>query len=109
MLRSGPYPEFLKRRISGNRGHLSNHDAAAVLRELGDSIHLAILAHLSEENNEPSLALSTAQEGLSLHAESVEIFAASTIDLNEKAPVRKMKGSCREICTDECWRYRFNL
>nr|WP_319540360.1 MBL fold metallo-hydrolase [uncultured Methanospirillum sp.] len=109
MLRKGPYPEFLKRRISGNRGHLSNQDAASVLRELGDSIHLAILAHLSEENNEPGLALSTAQEGLSLHAESVELFAASTVDLKEKAPVRKVQGSGREVCTDECWRYRFSL
>jgi phosphoribosyl 1,2-cyclic phosphodiesterase len=109
MLRTGRYPEFLKRRIAGSRGHLSNPDAAAVLHELGDSIHLAILAHLSEENNEPGLALSTAMEGLSLHAESVELFAASTVDLKEKASVRKMQGSARETCTDECWRYRFSL
>jgi len=109
MLRTGPYPEFLKRRIAGNRGHLSNQDAAAVLRDLGDSIHLAILAHLSEENNEPGLALSTAQEGLSLHAESVELFVASTVDKQTKAPIRKEQGCRREVCTDECWRYRFSL
>jgi phosphoribosyl 1,2-cyclic phosphodiesterase len=109
MLRTGPYPEYLKRRIAGHRGHLSNRDAAAVLRELGDSLHLAILAHLSEENNDPDLAIITAQEGLSLYAESVELFAASSIDLKEKPPVRKCRGTRRESCPDECWRYRFSL
>ena len=109
MLRTGPYPEYLKRRIAGHRGHLSNTDAAAVLRELGDSLHLVILAHLSEENNEPGLAVTTAQEGLSLHAEAVELFAASSIDLKEKPPVRKSRGTRREVCTDECWRYQFDL
>ena len=109
MLKTGPYPEFLKRRIAGPRGHLSNQDAAAVLRDLGDSLHLAILAHLSEENNEPEKALITAQDGLSLHAESVEIFAASTVDALTKASVRKTPGSARESCSDACWRYRFNL
>ncbi len=109
MLRTGSYPEYLKRRIASPKGHLSNKDASAVLRELGESLHLAILAHLSEENNEPDLALITAQEGLSLHAESVELFAASSIDLKEKPPVRKSRGTRRESCTDECWRYRFNL
>ncbi|MFH0968318.1 MAG: MBL fold metallo-hydrolase [Methanobacteriota archaeon] len=109
MLRAGPYPEYLKRRIASHRGHLSNTDASAVLRELGDSLHLAILAHLSEENNEPDLALITAQEGLSLHAESVELFAASSIGLNEKPPVRKSRGIRRQTCTDECWQYQFVL
>ena len=109
MLRNGPYPVFLKRRIAGHKGHLSNKDAALVLRELGESLHLAILAHISEENNEPHLALATAQEGLSLHAESVELFAASSIDLAEKPPVRKIPGSSRESCLEECWRYQFAL
>ena len=109
MLRTGSYPEYLKRRIASHRGHLSNTDAATVLRDLGDSLHLAILAHLSEENNEPDLAMITAQEGLSLHAESVEIFAASSIDLTEKPPIRKLRGKRRESCTDDCWRYRFDL
>jgi phosphoribosyl 1,2-cyclic phosphodiesterase len=109
MLRTGPYPEFLKRRIAGPHGHLSNHDAALVLRELGDSIHIAILAHLSEENNEPDLAMRTAQEGLSLHAESVELFAASSVDLPGKSPVRKVRGTKRVVCDDQCWQYRFSL
>ena len=34
MLRTGPYPEMLKRRIRSKRGHLSNPDAAACIRSL---------------------------------------------------------------------------
>ncbi|HWQ65341.1 MAG TPA: MBL fold metallo-hydrolase [Methanospirillum sp.] len=109
MLRNGFYPEFLKRRIASSRGHLSNLDAAAVLRNLSGSVHLAILAHLSEENNEPELAMATAHEGLALHADSVDLFAASTIGCNEKPAVRKNRGEGHERCADECWRYRFDL
>ena len=109
MLKNGPYPAFLKKRIASPRGHLSNLDAADILRRLGEKIHIAILAHLSEENNEPDLALSTAQEALNFHSDSVEIFAASSVDRNDKAPVRKCTGKRREACTDVCWKYRFSL
>jgi phosphoribosyl 1,2-cyclic phosphodiesterase len=58
MLAHGSYPEFLKRRIQGPRGHLSNLEAADLLRRaLGGSLRWACLAHLSAENNTPELAL----------------------------------------------------
>lgn len=56
-LKSGPYPYYLKRRILGPSGHLSNEDAAAfavVLAEAGASE--IVLAHLSRENNTPAMA-----------------------------------------------------
>ena len=109
MLKNGPYPVYLKRRISSSKGHLSNPDAASVLRTLSDSLHLAILAHLSEENNEPDLAASVAQEGLSLYSENVEIFAASSIDPIHKPAIRKRIGSSRERCPEDCWKYQFDL
>ncbi|MCL6516031.1 MBL fold metallo-hydrolase [Alicyclobacillus sp.] len=57
MLRSGRYPWHLKRRILGDKGHLSNEDAAVALADLvGDSVMQVYLAHLSEENNLPDLA-----------------------------------------------------
>ena len=60
MLRTGPYPEFLKERISGPRGHISNVEAANLLKHTQASrLKWACLAHLSDENNEPSLALQT--------------------------------------------------
>ncbi len=58
MLAHGPYPEFLKRRILGPGGHLSNHDAAHLLTS-GGRLKWACLAHLSEHNNNPHLALKT--------------------------------------------------
>ena len=60
MLAGGPYPEFLKRRIRGPRGHISNVEAAGLLRAAaGKRMKWACLAHLSEQNNEPDLAVRT--------------------------------------------------
>ncbi|MCE5303713.1 MAG: MBL fold metallo-hydrolase [Planctomycetaceae bacterium] len=60
MLRNGPYPEFLQRRITGPGGHLSNQEAAELLAaHAGRRMRWACLAHLSEKNNTPALALKT--------------------------------------------------
>jgi phosphoribosyl 1,2-cyclic phosphodiesterase len=57
MLRGGPYPAGLKRRIGGPLGHLSNAEAAELLRLMEKPAAQAlVLAHLSEENNQPRLA-----------------------------------------------------
>ena len=57
MLHSGPYPYFLKSRIGGALGHLSNDQAAKILRKL-DCRRLGWIAaaHLSKANNTPGLA-----------------------------------------------------
>jgi phosphoribosyl 1,2-cyclic phosphodiesterase len=57
MLRTGPYASFLKARIGGTRGHLSNAQAAALLRQL-DCVRLrwVAAAHLSAQNNTKALA-----------------------------------------------------
>ena len=56
MLRKGPYPAHLQARIRGPRGHLSNTESADLLLH-GRRLKWACLAHLSEENNTPQLAL----------------------------------------------------
>lgn len=57
MLAAGPYPPFLKRRIAGNRGHLSNAAAAAGLDGLGwKGLAHVFALHLSEQNNTPDSA-----------------------------------------------------
>ncbi len=56
LLEGGPYPEWLKRRITSPYGHLSNDAAAQVVRECGPSTHTVWLAHLSAETNRPELA-----------------------------------------------------
>ena len=60
MLMVGAYPYYLKQRILGERGHLSN-DAAAklVCQVLHPGLRHVILAHLSKENNLPELAYET--------------------------------------------------
>lgn len=60
MLRSGPYPYHLKKRVLGMQGHLSNDTAAAfALDSVRAGTESIILAHLSEENNTPQTALHT--------------------------------------------------
>jgi phosphoribosyl 1,2-cyclic phosphodiesterase len=65
MLRTGPYPWVLKRRVASDRGHLSNPDAARGLeRVLDDGLHTVVLYHLSRVNNRPALALETVGEAV---------------------------------------------
>lgn len=66
MLQNGPYPSFLKRRIAGSQGHLSNHQAASLLlKNAGPGLEHILLAHLSERNNTPSKAVATIAEAFS--------------------------------------------
>jgi phosphoribosyl 1,2-cyclic phosphodiesterase len=58
MLAHGPYPDFLKRRIAGPGGHISNFESADLLASAaGRRLRWAALAHLSEHNNTPPVAL----------------------------------------------------
>ncbi len=59
MLENGPYPLHLQERIRGAAGHISNEESARLIRESGARLEWVALAHLSEENNEPGLALQT--------------------------------------------------
>lgn len=61
MLKAGPYPYYLKQRILGNQGHLSNIAAADFLTELVlKGTTKVFLGHLSNENNTPECAYDTA-------------------------------------------------
>jgi phosphoribosyl 1,2-cyclic phosphodiesterase len=63
MLINGSYPEYLKKRILGPRGHLSNIAAANTLVDaVGSNTKIAVLAHISEDNNDPKLVYSTVAE-----------------------------------------------
>lgn len=64
MLAEGPYPAMLKARIGGARGHLSNEDGALLSRRLlHDGLGTVVLAHLSETNNTPALAMRAFERG----------------------------------------------
>ncbi len=60
MLVNGPYPAFLKNRISSKIGHLSNDIAAKLLKKIiCRKTQVIVLAHLSEKNNTPGVAFDT--------------------------------------------------
>lgn len=61
MMETSPYPAVLRRRILGNRGHLSNAQGAAMLERLAsEHLHTLVLAHLSSKTNTRELALEAA-------------------------------------------------
>ncbi len=65
MLRAGSYPPYLKERILGQRGHLSNEAGAELAGwAVEQGTRQVVLAHLSKENNLPAVALEAARRGL---------------------------------------------
>lgn len=65
MLRGGPYPWSVKQRVGSPTGHLSNDKLAKFLcTEYDGTASYIVLAHLSELNNHPELALGTAAKAL---------------------------------------------
>ena len=65
MLASGPYPAYLKARVGGEKGHLSNDQAAEALRDLvDDDTETVVAMHLSQENNRPSVCVRTLAEAV---------------------------------------------
>jgi phosphoribosyl 1,2-cyclic phosphodiesterase len=65
LLREGPYPWDVKQRIASRHGHLSNEQGASLLEgSIGPATRAVVLGHLSETNNEPGLALATAQRAV---------------------------------------------
>lgn len=81
MLKAGPYPYDLKKRILSRHGHLSNDDAGLVAAQLVKSgTKQIILGHLSKENNFPDLAMRSCEyalnrEGIIPH-EDVQLMVA---------------------------------
>ncbi len=63
MLMSGTYPDFLKRAIRGDHGHLSNDDAGLLsAKSATPDTGRIVLIHLSRENNEPDKAVRAVKE-----------------------------------------------
>ena len=74
MLRRGPYPAHLKIRILSDLGHLSNNMSAAEIPFLvGSGVKQIILGHLSQKNNTPDLALSSARISAELSGAKADI------------------------------------
>ncbi len=79
LLRMGPYPLVLQQRVRSSQGHLANEQAAEFLSTLiHDGLEQVVLAHLSETNNRPELAMARAQE----------VVAASRVNLQLRVAVQ---------------------
>ncbi len=92
MLRYGPYPAILKRRILSKRGHLSNADSARLAVFLAaNGADTIILGHLSRENNSPDLAYGTVKAALDAAGAAAGLLVAPPLgplsaELLEKCP-----------------------
>jgi phosphoribosyl 1,2-cyclic phosphodiesterase len=74
MLEEGSYPFHLKKRIRGDKGHLSNHQALELfLKHRSPQLSHLFLSHLSKNNNTPELA----QELFAQHAGTTNVVVAS--------------------------------
>lgn len=91
MLVNGPYPWPVKQWIKGQGGHLSNEQAAKLLEDIlrhDTKLEALVLAHLSETNNTPELALCAArgvlerfrlEERIELHVAGPEVPVSITV------------------------------
>lgn len=88
LLQAGPYPAFLKQRIASPLGHLSNDQAALLLREIASPrLQALYLCHLSQQNNDPALAHAIATSALSRHSRP-KIHIALQDRVSEGHPAR---------------------
>lgn len=81
MMRSSRYPAFVKQRIRGPEGHLSNDSCAEFLADaIGERTRSIWLAHLSKNNNDPDLAVETTTAALASRGEYIPVTALPRYD-----------------------------
>ena len=102
MLEKGSYPVYLKRRISGDKGHLSNNQALDLfIKHRGSHLSHLLLSHLSKNNNSPTLV----SELFNKQAGNTRIIVASRYEetpvfcIDGNQPVLKTKTSKNTILT----------
>lgn len=94
MLEKGRYPYYLKNRIRGERGHLSNHQALELFNEhRPEFMSQVLLAHLSKDNNDPQLA----HELFSKHAQDVSVMVASRYEESGVFRIEKVTDGDRPV------------
>jgi phosphoribosyl 1,2-cyclic phosphodiesterase len=72
MLQTGNYPWFLKKRVAGDHGHLSNASAAEIAAHLcHDGLRHVVAAHLSQQNNRPELATAALSAALACSPDDI--------------------------------------
>ncbi len=78
LLSQSAYPPFLKKRVGGRFGHLSNDAAAAIARSVAHAgLKCLVAAHLSQQNNRPDLVQQAMEEVMGSRAEVVVAHATA--------------------------------
>ena len=101
MLESGPYAPWMKSRIGGPHGHLSNEALADFIRsDLGESVRCVVLMHLSRVNNSPEIAEMVCRDALRRRGRNnVRVVVSSqeniseTVDLGRLPEVSRFRDS----------------
>ena len=89
MLRDGPYPKFLKERVGGRYGHLSNAVAARLLGAVaGERLQHVVAAHLSIKNNTAVLARSAFAAVLGCTGEWIAVATEDGLDWRQITATR---------------------
>lgn len=90
MLETGNYPNYLKKRIRGGKGHLSNKQAVELFKiHKPDFMSHLLLSHLSKNNNCPHLVKKLFDE----HAEGVKMIVASRFEETAVYPISGVSNS----------------
>jgi phosphoribosyl 1,2-cyclic phosphodiesterase len=92
MLKVGPYPWVVKQRVLSRTGHLSNHAVSEYLADphgFDARARYLVLAHMSQENNNPDLALLSAEEAL--HRRPAEAaFTGELLIASQQVPLKPL-------------------
>jgi phosphoribosyl 1,2-cyclic phosphodiesterase len=92
MLKVGPYPWVVKQRVLSRTGHLSNHAVSEFLADpegFDSRAQYLVLAHMSEENNNPYTATICATEALSRRP-SEAAFTGELMVASQRVPLRPL-------------------
>jgi phosphoribosyl 1,2-cyclic phosphodiesterase len=89
MLKVGPYPWHIKQRVMSRTGHLSNHTVSEFLadaEQFDGRARYVVLAHLSENNNNPDVARICAEEALA-RRDATAAFGGQLLVASQHAPL----------------------
>jgi phosphoribosyl 1,2-cyclic phosphodiesterase len=93
MLKVGPYPWVVKQRVLSRTGHLSNHAVSEFLADpegFDARARYLVLAHLSQENNNPHLARLSAEEALNRRPAEC-VFRGELLTASQHVPLRPLE------------------
>jgi phosphoribosyl 1,2-cyclic phosphodiesterase len=93
MLKVGPYPWVVKQRVLSRTGHLSNHAVSEFLADpegFDSRARYLVLAHISQENNNPDLVRISAEEALRRRPAECA-FTGEVLVASQHVPLRTLE------------------